>query len=152
MFQALAGLTFSAQHFRTAATQAVKWHQTSPNAGLELLCTTRLHIQHQILQRVPKIKRPLMKLSALKGLLLSHTNMRVQVITISLSSLKKLPTAREGSECRRGSIRCASSRLLLVPTNCTGCRSHLLVKKTGKHTLGTVGLISFFFFLIVRWG
>lgn len=90
-----------------------------------------------------------MKLPALKekeGLLLSHTNMRVQLTTIS--SLKKLwlskcsPTGREGSECHHGSIRCESSHQLLVPTNCTGCRSHLLFKKMERHTLG---LISFFF-------
>lgn len=105
MFQAIAGLTFNAQHFRAAPAQALKSYQTSSSAEQELLCTTRPHIQHQILQRVPKIKRPLMKLSALKedGLLLSHTNLRVQPTAINLSSRNKLwldkssPTGRGGS-------------------------------------------------------
>lgn len=92
MLQAIAGLTFSAQHFRMAPTEAVKLYQSFSTAGLELLCTIRLHIQHQILQLVPRVNRRLMKLSALKeeDLLLSCTNMRVQLTTTNLSSLKKL--------------------------------------------------------------
>lgn len=91
-----------------------------------------------------------MKLPALKedGLLLSHTKLRVQLTTTNLSSLKKLwlgkcsPTGREGSKWFHQVCKFSSA----FNSHKLHWLQKSLFKKMGKHTLGTLGLISFFFF------